>query len=361
MSKKILIGMSGGVDSSTSAAILKNEGYEVIGVTMQIWFAREQTPESIKTCCSVAAIEEAKRIAEEIGIPHYTIDARDLFLDTVIENFCDEYSTGRTPNPCIRCNQFVRFDGLLRKARELGAELIATGHYARVDKDINIGRYLLKKGLDEKKDQSYVLYVMTQEHLGHTVFPLGSLKKEETRKIAGDLGLSVARKPESQEICFIPEDDYPKFLSTLMPEKISPGKILDKTGMILGEHKGLPFYTIGQRKGLGIAHKSPLYVISIDTLKNSLIVGEKEDCYSKDFIVRDPNWISIDRLPQDRKVKVKIRSAMKEDDAVITPADGDVLVRFDRPQWAITPGQSAVFYEGEIVIGGGIIEKTFYL
>jgi tRNA-specific 2-thiouridylase len=353
MSKKVVVGMSGGVDSSVAAAILKNEGYDVTGITMQIWLARESS--SFKTCCSIASIEEAKRVAEEIGIPHHTIDMRDIFIEKVIENFCNEYSSGRTPNPCIRCNQFVRFDTLLEKAKELGAELIATGHYARIERDRRQGRYLLKKGIDERKDQSYVLYVMTQDHLSNTIFPLGSLRKEETRKIAEDLNLSVATKPESQEICFIPEDDYSKFLSTIMPEKISPGPIFDKTGTILGKHQGLPFYTIGQRKGLGIAHRKPLYVISIDIDRNALIVGEEEAGYSKEFLVKDLNWVAVDHLDEAQKVKVKLRSTMKEADAVISLKNSYIYVKFDRPQWAITPGQSAVFYEGDVVLGGGII------
>lgn len=354
MPKKVIIGMSGGVDSSVAAAILKNEGHEVIGVTMQIWPAREYS--SVKTCCSLASIEEAKRVAEEIGIPHYTIDTRVPFLEKVIEDFYEEYSLGKTPNPCIRCNRFIRFDNLWKKAEDLGADLIATGHYARIEKDRNTGRFLLKKGIDERKDQSYVLYVMTQEHLSHTIFPLGNLRKGDTRKIAEDLGLSVAKKPESQEICFIPEDDYPKFLKNVMPERIIPGPIIDRDGRILGQHKGLPFYTIGQRKGLGIAHRKPLYVISIDIDRNALIVGEEEAIYSKEFLVKDLNFIAVDYLSEPKKVKVKIRSTMKEDDAIISPRNSDIYVRFDRPQWAITPGQSAVFYDDDIVIGGGIIQ-----
>lgn len=353
MARKVVVGMSGGVDSSVAAAILKDEGYEVIGITMQIWLARES--KSFKTCCSIASIGEAGRVAEEIGIPHYTIDMRDIFIEKVIENFCDEYGSGRTPNPCIRCNQFLKFDYLWKKATELGAGLIATGHYARIGKDEKTGRYLLKKGVDERKDQSYVLYVMTQEHVGRTIFPLGNLRKEETRKIALDLGLSVAKKPESQEICFIPEDDYPKFIMNIIPEKISPGPILDREGRTIGQHRGLSFYTIGQRKGLGIAHKRPLYVISIDTERNTLIVGGEEDCYSSNFLVRNLNWIALDNLRETRKVKVKIRSTMKEEDALIKPTDDGIFVNFDRPQWAITSGQSAVFYEGDTVLGGGII------
>lgn len=355
MPTKVLVGMSGGVDSSVAAAILKNEGYEVMGVTMQIWLAREPSPSSIKTCCSLASIEEARRVAEEIGIAHYTIDMRDIFLEKVIENFCEEYGQGKTPNPCIRCNQFVKFDNIWGKAKELGADLIATGHYARIEKDQKTGRYFLKKGIDERKDQSYVLYVMTQEHLSHTIFPLGNFRKENTRQMAKNLCLSVARKPESQEICFIPGDDYPKFLKNAIPERINPGPIIDKEGNILGQHKGLPFYTIGQRKGLGIAHRKPLYVVSIDIDKNALIVGEEEHGYSKEFLVKELNWISMDHLREIRRVKVKIRSTMKEEDALIIPENGDIYVRFFRPQWAITSGQSAVFYQGDIVMGGGMI------
>lgn len=353
MSRKVVVGMSGGVDSSVTAAILKNEGYEVTGMTMQIWLARESS--SFNTCCSLASIEEARRVAGEIGIPHHIIDMRDIFIEKVIDDFCSEYSSGRTPNPCIRCNQFVKFDYLWENAKELGADLIATGHYAKIEKDKKSGRYLLKKGIDDRKDQSYFLYVMTREHLSHTILPLGNLRKEETRKIAEDLGLSVAKKPESQEICFIPEDDYPKFLINIASGKISPGPILDKEKKILGQHKGLPFYTIGQRKGLGIAHEKPLYVISIDKDSNTLIVGEEEGCYSSEFVIKDLNWIALDNLQEIKDVKVKIRSKMKEEYAVIKPLNGDVHVKFDSPQWAITPGQSAVFYEGDVVLGGGII------
>ncbi len=355
MGKKIVIGMSGGVDSSVAAAILKKEGYNVIGITMQIWVARESTSNTVNTCCSLASIEEAGRIAGEIGIPHYAIDTRGIFLDKVIENFCEEYSLGRTPNPCIRCNQFVKFDYLWEKACELGAELISTGHYARIDRDKETGRYLLKKGFDMRKDQSYVLYVMSQKHLSHTILPIGNLNKEETRKIAEDLGLSVAKKPESQEICFIPDEDYPKFLKNIVPEKLGPGPIMDKEGRLLGQHSGLPFYTIGQRKGLGVAYTKPLYVVSIDTDRNALIVGEEEECYSREFVVKDLNWIALDGLQETLKVKVKIRSTMKEGDAAIIPVNGNVRVEFESPQWAITPGQSAVFYEGDVVLGGGII------
>ncbi len=353
MSRKVLVGMSGGVDSSVASVILKDKGYEVIGVTMQIWLARETS--SFKTCCSLASIEDARRVAEEIGIPHHIIDMRDIFIENVIDNFCNEYSSGRTPNPCIRCNQFVKFDYLWEKAKELGADLISTGHYARIEKDHRSGRHLLKKGDDHKKDQSYVLYVMTRDHLSHTVFPLGGLRKEETRKIAKDLGLSVAMKSESQEICFIPGDDYPNFLINIVCDKISPGPILDKEKKILGQHRGLPFYTIGQRKGLGIAHAKPLYVVSIDKDSNALIVGGEEDCYSSEFVIKDLNWIALDNLQEAQKAKVKIRSTMKEEDAVIKPLNGDVHVKFDSPQRAITPGQSAVFYEGDVVLGGGII------
>lgn len=358
MSKKVVIGMSGGVDSSVSAAILKKEGYNVIGITMQIWVARESTPNTVNTCCSLASIEEARRIAGEIGIPHHIIDMRDIFIENVIDNFCNEYSSGRTPNPCIRCNQFVKFDYLWEKAKELGADLIATGHYARIEKNQITGKYLLEKGIDENKDQSYVLYVLTQEQLSHTIFPLGNLRKEETRQIAEVLNLSVSKKPESQEICFIPEDNYPKFLRNVVPERIVPGPIIDKECRVIGQHKGLPFYTIGQRKGLGISHKKPLYVASMDIKRNALIVGEKEDCYSKEFLVKDLNWIALDNIREDRRVKVKIRSTMMEEDAVISPKNNNIYVKFDRPQWAITPGQSAVFYENDVVLGGGIISAN---
>ncbi len=353
MIKKVILGMSGGVDSSVSAVLLKEEGFEVTGVTFQIWDWR--VTEDMATCCSLASAETAKKVCEELGIRHKILDLRDAFADKVIEDFYSEYSRGYTPNPCVRCNRFIKFDFLLREADRLGAEYIATGHYARIEAMNN--RYILKKGVDFRKDQSYFLYVMTHKQLSRTIFPLGSLTKDRIRKLAREMGLPAAERPESQEICFIPEDNYPLFLKNLIPEKIIPGVIIDKKGGRLGTHKGICLYTVGQRKGLGIAAPKPLYVINIDAETNTIVVGEKEDAYSSDLIADDVNWVAIDGLNSTIRLKARIRYAMKETEATIEPlSDKMVKVRFDEPQWAITPGQSVVFYDGDVVVGGGIIK-----
>ncbi|MCL0091980.1 tRNA 2-thiouridine(34) synthase MnmA [Dehalococcoidales bacterium] len=355
---KVVVAMSGGVDSSVAAAILKQQGYQVIGVTMQIWSSDKQAHEVDRFggCCRLGAIDDARRVAYKLGIPHYVMDFRDVFNQKVVADFCREYSLGRTPNPCIRCNQYIKFDSLLERAKGLGANFVATGHYARIDKAK--GRYLLKKGIDPSKDQSYVLYPLTQEQLGHTLLPIGNFTKQRVREIARELGLAVAAKPESQEICFIPDDDYPKFLKEHIPEAVKPGPILDEQGNILGKHRGILFYTIGQRKGLGISTKEPLYVTAIEQERNAIVVSSKEKLYGNGLIATGLNWIAIAKLKQAITVKAKIRYRHNEAEAKITPLDKEeVYVRFKQPQMAITPGQAIVFYHGDTVIGGGTIEK----
>ncbi len=358
---KVAVAMSGGVDSSVAAAILKEEGYQVIGVTMQIWPSVKQAggADRFGGCCGISAVEDAKKVAYKLGILHYVMNFRDIFTQQVIADFCREYSLGRTPNPCIRCNQYIKFDALLERAKEMGADFVVTGHYARIGRDESKGRYLLKKGVDRRKDQSYVLYPLTQEQLRHTLLPIGNFTKTRVREIAGELGLPVATKLESQEICFIPDNDYPKFVKGHIPEAAKPGPILDKKGTILGEHRGILFYTVGQRKRLGISAKEPLYVTAIDRERNAILVGSKQEIYSSEFIASRLNWIAIDKLRQPLPIRAKIRYLHQEAEAVVTPLGEDqVQVKFYEPQSAVTPGQAVVFYDGDTVVGGGVIEQA---
>ncbi|RJQ56963.1 MAG: tRNA 2-thiouridine(34) synthase MnmA [Nitrospiraceae bacterium] len=369
---KVIVAMSGGVDSSVAAYLLKKQGHEVTGLSFELWDRRDLQGSNV--CCSVETIELAKAVAKRVGIEHYTVDVRDAFYTHVIEGFCEAYLDGITPNPCILCNKYIKFDFLLQKAGELGAELVATGHYARIERGerreargkgekiqdskfkIQEARYSLLKGIDSKKDQSYVLYVMKQEELSKTLFPLGGLRKENTRDIAKELGLETALRPESQEICFVGNEKYIDFIKGFAPESLNPGPVVNMEGKVLGEHKGIAFYTIGQRKRLGISSLKPHYVVRIDRVKNTVVVGSKVDAMVKNFRVTALNWISVDTLAGPVRASVKVRSAMKEAPAILTPEkDGGVFVGFDEPQWAPAPGQSAVFYDDDIVLGGGII------
>lgn len=350
--------MSGGVDSSVAAALLKEEGYKVIGVTMQIWPSDNQEGGNrFGGCCSLDAVEDAKKVAYQLSIPHYVMNFRDLFAREVIADFCREYSRGRTPNPCIRCNQYIKFGALREKSRELDADFIATGHYARIELDKAKGIFVLKKGVDPKKDQSYVLYPISGKQLGSTLFPTGNYTKDKIREIAAEMGLPVANKPDSQEICFIPDKNYHKFLKDYIPEAVKPGPIVDEQGKIMGRHRGIVFYTVGQRRGLGIPEKAPLYVIAIEPRKNTIVVGGKEQIYGSELIASGLNWLTINRLKEPITVKAKIRYRHHEAEALVSPLDEDrVYVKFAEPQMAITPGQAIVFYDGDTVIGGGLIE-----
>ncbi len=359
MGTKVVIAMSGGVDSSVAAALLKEQGYDIIGITMQVWPSKK----SFGGCCSLEAVNDAKRVADRLSITHYTLNFRDVFKEKVIDNFIFEYKNGRTPNPCIRCNQYIKFDHLARKARELGAEFVANGHDARIakseirnPKSETNPKFQLFKGTDSKKDQAYVLYMMNQESLAHTLYPLGDITKEEVRKIAKDLDLPVHDKEESQEICFVEDDDYGRFLKEVYPEAVKPGPIMDRKGNIVGMHGGIAFYTLGQRKGVGAHNAVPKYVVQIDRERNTIVIGDQEDTFGKELIAAQVNYVSGETPGEPLKVTAKIRYNSPEAPAVLQPLEeGRAKVVFKNPQRAITPGQSVVFYKGDEVIGGGII------
>ncbi|MCX6013845.1 MAG: tRNA 2-thiouridine(34) synthase MnmA [Chloroflexi bacterium] len=354
---RIVVAMSGGVDSSVTAALLKDQGYDVIGITMQIWPYDHTEDNTQNACCGLNEISDAKKVAYLLGIPHYVVDLRTEFIKVVVDNFCQEYLKARTPNPCIKCNQYIKFHYLIERAKELGADYLATGHYAKVEYDNSSNKYLLKKGIDPRKDQSYFLYTLNQEQLRRIIMPLGMLSKSEVRQIALLKNMPVAKKHESQEICFISGEKYPSFLTRYIPEACKPGPIVDLEGNILGKHKGIGFYTIGQRKGLEVSSKTPFYVLKMDANNNSIIIGKKEDIYTDELIAGNLNWISIEGLEHALKVKAKIRYAHKEAEASIKMIDIDTLyVKFSSRQMAITPGQSVVFYDDDVVIGGGIIK-----
>ncbi|WP_019552996.1 tRNA 2-thiouridine(34) synthase MnmA [Propionispira raffinosivorans] len=357
----VVVAMSGGVDSSLTAALLVREGYNVIGVTMRLSDdSRDYDENEDRGCCSLKAVDDARRVAEIIGIPHYVMNFRDMFQKTVVDYFLDEYVHGRTPNPCIACNRYVKFEGLLQRCREIGADYVATGHYAKIEQDEHSGRYLLRKGIDVLKDQSYALYHLNQKSLQHFMMPLGTYTKVETRELAEEFNLPVAHKPDSQEICFVPNDDYKAYLEDKVPQALQPGNIVDLQGNVLGRHKGVPLYTIGQRKGLGIAAKTPLYVVELNLKQHLVVVGEDKDTFTNGLIANDMNWITIDELKDPMQVMAKVRYGNKEGAALISPLkDGLVKVVFDKPQRAVTPGQSVVFYENDSVVGGGNIVRAF--
>ena len=357
--KKVVVAMSGGVDSSVAAALLREQGCEVIGITMDLYALPKEVcrSENLKSCCGRKAQEDANRVAIALGISHYVVDFRREFERTVVDDFSREYGRGRTPNPCLRCNQLIKFDLLLDRAQRLGADHIATGHYARAEFDPTIGRYLLKKGKDKDKDQSYFLYTLTQAQLARTLFPLAGLTKKDVRKIADKFALPVAQKEESQEICFVPDRDYAKFLRGRIPQAFRPGPILDAQNRVVGRHEGIIHFTVGQRKGMGIAAPHPLYVLSIDAEKNAIVIGKNEDLYRNRLEAADVNWIAFEKLSEPKVVLAKIRYRHAEAAATIYPLDGGrVRVEFGKPQRAITPGQAVVFYDGETIVGGGIID-----
>jgi tRNA-specific 2-thiouridylase len=351
---RIAVAMSGGVDSSVAAALLKQEGHEVIGMTMQLWSLTDEKKNS-NGFSSHNATEDARKVAHKLKIPHHVIDLRDIFTRTIIDDFCQEYSLGRTPNPCIRCNKYIKFGILREKIRELGVDFLATGHHARIERG-NTGQFLLKKGLDRQKDQSYFLCQLSQEQLSHTLFPIGNLTKDRVRKIAREIGLPVADRQESQEICFIPDDDYAGFLKDHASPPVISGPILDREGNVLGEHQGIMFYTIGQRRGLGIAAAKPLYVTSIEPERNAIVVGTREQIYNDELTADNLNWIAGIHPELPINIKARVRYRHPEAEAIVSPKDKtNIYVKFIKPQMAITPGQAVVFYDGDTVIGGGTI------
>ena len=349
--KRVAVAMSGGVDSSVAAALLKKAGYEVIGLTMQIWPSDKP---AFGGCCGLEAVEDAKRVAYQLGFPHYVMDLRDVFTRMVIDDFCREYSLGRTPNPCVRCNQYIKFGVLLKRIEELDADFIATGHYARIEPSPD--GYRLLRAVDRTKDQSYFLYTLGQKELQHLLLPLGGLHKAGVRELATRLGLPVSTKRDSQDVCFIPDNDYRPFLANCIP--LESGDIVDTEGGILGKHRGLAQYTVGQRQGLGLASNTRLYVTKLDAISNRLVVGAKSQLLSDALIAGNLSWVSGKAPDEPVKVTAKVRYKSPETAARLHLNDGVAEVQFYQPQWAITPGQSVVFYQGDAVLGGGIIQDA---
>lgn len=356
MKKKVVVGMSGGVDSSVAAYLLKEQGYDVIGVTMQIWQEDKEFEEREGGCCSLSAVEDARRVADKLGIPFYVLNFRKSFKEKVIDYFVDEYIQGRTPNPCIACNKYLKFDELLRKAKSIGADYVATGHYATIEE--RNGRYILVKSDDYRKDQTYALYNLTQEQLAHTLMPCGHYKKDRIREIAKEIGLDVHNKKDSEEICFVPDNNHGGYIEIAAPGKVKQGNFVDKEGNILGRHKGIVYYTIGQRKGLGLALGRPVFVTDINPYTNEVVIGPEEDIFKTELIAKDSNFILFDKLDVELRVQAKIRYSARPEEAIISPTeDGRVRVVFKEKQRAITKGQSVVFYNGNLVVGGGIIDE----
>ncbi len=358
--KKVVVGMSGGVDSSVAAYLLKEAGYEVIGVTMQIWQDEDTcTLEENGGCCGLSAVEDARRVADSLGIPYYVMNFKNEFRENVIDYFVDEYLKGKTPNPCIACNRYVKWESLLTRSLSIGADYIATGHYARVVQLEN-GRYALKKSATAAKDQTYALYNLTQEQLSRTLMPVGEYTKDEIRALAEKIGLLVANKPDSQEICFIPDHDYASFITDYTGKEIKEGNFVDTSGKVLGKHKGIIHYTVGQRKGLGIALGKPAFVVEIRPEANEVVIGTNDEVFTDCLYADNLNCMSVERFEDGMEVMAKIRYNHEGAKCKLTMVSDDVVkCEFEQPQRAVTPGQAVVFYQGDIVAGGGtILGKT---
>lgn len=354
--KKVVVGMSGGVDSSVAAWLLKEEGYDVIGVTMQIWQDEDEAAQQENGgCCGLQAVEDARRVAQKLDIPYYVMNFKDEFREKVIHCFAKEYLCGRTPNPCIACNRYVKWEALLRRSLAIGADYIATGHYARI-RALPNGRYTICRSVTSEKDQTYALYSLTQEQLAHTLMPVGAHTKEEIRRMAEQLGLAVADKPDSQEICFVPDGDYASFIASYTGETPPAGNFVTKDGRVLGRHEGISHYTVGQRRGLGLPMGHRVFVTEIRPETNEVVVGENEDLFQRRVFAEDLNFMSEPGIEGERRVTAKIRYNHKGAPAVIRMAEkGRVECLFDEPQRAAAPGQALVFYDGENVLGGGTI------
>jgi len=353
---KALIAMSGGVDSSVAAHLMSERGYECIGCTMRLYENDMIGKDILDTCCSLESTEDARSVTKNIGIPYHIFHYEQLFEKEVIEPFVREYELGNTPNPCIECNRCMKFYHLFKKMEELGCELVVTGHYARISKDEKTGRYLLMKAKDLSKDQSYVLYSMNQYQLAHVMFPLGDMDKTMTRELAGKQGFRNADKHDSQDICFVPDGDYVAFMERYRNKKYPEGNFIDKEGNVIGRHKGYVHYTIGQRRGLGIAAEHPLYVVDINPKTNTVTLGKNEDLFKTELVADRINLISVPRIDGQMRIKAKIRYRHTEQPATVTQLDEDTIkVVFDEPQRAITRGQAVVLYDGDIVVGGGTI------
>jgi tRNA-specific 2-thiouridylase len=353
---RVVIGMSGGVDSSAAAALLLEQGYDVVGITLKLW-PQDCVSRAEDKCCGPQAVSDARGVCHKLGIPYYLIDEADAFQKQVIAYFAAEYKAGRTPNPCVMCNEKLKFGALLDRARQLGGDFIATGHFARLEKSPDGQRTLLKKGRDARKDQSYFLFSLRQDQLARAMFPLGEKSKQDTREVARHCNLKTADKEESMEICFVPDNDYGKFLSAAKLFQPHRGEIVNAQGAVLGHHDGIELFTVGQRKGLGISSPKPLYVIELDAAQNRVIVGDDSALDRDEFHVQRCNWIPFDSPPQEMQVTAKIRYNHPGTPATIRPtADGGATVKLNVPQRAITPGQACVFYDEDLVIGGGWIE-----